>query len=398
MACVSTNKKTGMRRVLFVQADGTRTALYVGRVSKTTATEIGSHVDRLVLCQESGETVRPSTREWVQHIRTHWPRLANHLISFGLIPEDASDSFARGRNSRLCLADFVDRLITERKDVRPNTTRLWRQTATRIREYFGPLTIGRVTAKHGSDFKRWLISPSENAGAGYGVASAGKHLAVAKSFLNEAVNAKIIAANPFSTVVAERQRNCSRQRFIDSGVITRIISLCEDAEMQAVIALARWGGLRTPSEPFALQWKHIDWHRRRIEVQCVKTEARGKSMREIPLFPELVHWLTRLREQAESDSQEHFVLKGLRQFTDANLRKSMARAVRRAGIVVWPRIFQNLRASRQTELEERFPRKTVCEWMGNSEQVADQHYLQVREADFERAVRSANESVATDSE
>ena len=63
----------------------------------------------------------------------------------------------------------------------------------------------------------------------------------------------------------------------------------------------------------------------------------------------------------------------------------MARAVRTAGFAVWPRIFRNLRSSRQTELEERFPSKTVCSWMGNSEQVADQHYLQVRDEHFDRA-------------
>ncbi len=49
-------------------------------------------------------------------------------------------------------------------------------------------------------------------------------------------------------------------------------------------------------------------------------------------------------------------------------------------------IFHNLRSSRQTELEERFPRKTVCEWMGNSETVADQNYPQVLEEHFDRAV------------
>ncbi len=83
MASVSTNRKTGMRRVLFVQADGTRTALHVGGVSKLTAAEIGSHVDHLVVCQESGESVRRSTREWLKHIRSHWPRLVKRWARSG---------------------------------------------------------------------------------------------------------------------------------------------------------------------------------------------------------------------------------------------------------------------------------------------------------------------------
>lgn len=134
-----------------------------------------------------------------------------------------------------------------------------------------------------------------------------------------------------------------------------------------------------------MQWKHIDCDRRRIEIQAVKTETQGKPTREIPLFPELVPFLKALHDGAADDSPEIFLFNSLKQFTDANLRKQMAGAVRKAGFAVWPRIFRNLRSSRQTELEERFPRKTVCSWMGNSEQVADQHYLQVRDEHFERA-------------
>lgn len=47
----------------------------------------------------------------------------------------------------------------------------------------------------------------------------------------------------------------------------------------------------------------------------------------------------------------------------------------------------NLRASRQTELEERFPSHVACAWLGNSEKIAREHYLQVREVDFQKAAR-----------
>lgn len=384
MASVSTNRKTGARRVLLVSTDGTRKALHVGKVTMATATEIGAHVDHLVLCQQAREDARQSTRQWIEHIRSHWPRLARRLVSFGLIPDVLAKSEERHRGD-MCFADFADQLITERTDLKPNTILLWRQTAVRIRESFGSLTISGVTAKHANDFKRWLLSPVEKGGAGYASTSAGKHMAVTKAFLQEAVDAGIVNVNPFGKVVIDRQRNRTRQRFIDSSVITQVISQADDPEFQAVVALSRWGGLRTPSEPFAMQWKHIDWDRKRIEVQSVKTRSKGRPTREIPLFPELVPFLTRLRDSHREISPETFVIPNLRRFTGANLRKRMSRAVRNASFEVWPRIFHNLRASRQTELEERFPRKTVCEWMGNSEQVADQHYLQVRDEHFDRA-------------
>src|SRR4029077_15799694 len=54
----------------------------------------------------------------------------------------------------------------------------------------------------------------------------------------------------------------------------------------------------------------------------------------------------------------------------------------------WGRLFHNLRGSRQTELTERFPAHVVSNWLGNTPRVAVQHYLQVRDSDFERAAES----------
>ena len=51
----------------------------------------------------------------------------------------------------------------------------------------------------------------------------------------------------------------------------------------------------------------------------------------------------------------------------------------------WPKLFQNLRTSRQTELAKRFPEHAVCEWIGNSQIVAREHYLRVTEDDFASA-------------
>ena len=54
----------------------------------------------------------------------------------------------------------------------------------------------------------------------------------------------------------------------------------------------------------------------------------------------------------------------------------------------WPKLFQNLRASRETELAAEYPLHVVCAWIGNSALTAQKHYLQVTESDFERAAKS----------
>jgi hypothetical protein len=68
-----------------------------------------------------------------------------------------------------------------------------------------------------------------------------------------------------------------------------------------------------------------------------------------------------------------------------NLRTQLERILTRAGVKQWPKLFQNLRSSRETELAQRFPIHIVCAWLGNSRPVAMEHYLQVRDEDFARA-------------
>ena len=71
----------------------------------------------------------------------------------------------------------------------------------------------------------------------------------------------------------------------------------------------------------------------------------------------------------------------------ANLRTQLTRIIQRAGLVKWPRIWHNMRASRQTELAaEGYEAHVICEWMGNSEQIGNKHYVQVTEDYFRKAL------------
>lgn len=40
----------------------------------------------------------------------------------------------------------------------------------------------------------------------------------------------------------------------------------------------------------------------------------------------------------------------------------------------WPRLFTSLRATRQTELIQRFGISVACQWIGNSRAIAETHY------------------------
>src|SRR5213079_1859002 len=68
----------------------------------------------------------------------------------------------------------------------------------------------------------------------------------------------------------------------------------------------------------------------------------------------------------------------------------------RAGLKPWPKVWQNLRSTRETELLKDFPIHVVCGWIGNTERIARRHYLQITDADFDQAtgVQRAAESAA----
>ena len=68
------------------------------------------------------------------------------------------------------------------------------------------------------------------------------------------------------------------------------------------------------------------------------------------LFPELEPYLLEVRDRA-AEGVEH-VITAYRD-TNANLRTQLKRIIKRAGLEPWPRLFHNLRATRQTELAAR---------------------------------------------
>lgn len=76
---------------------------------------------------------------------------------------------------------------------------------------------------------------------------------------------------------------------------------------------------------------------------------------------------------------------GVHGWRGCNLRTTFLKIIRRAGLTPWERAFHNIRASRETELVERFPVHVVTAWLGNTPEIARRHYLQVTDQHFEQA-------------
>ena len=110
----------------------------------------------------------------------------------------------------------------------------------------------------------------------------------AQQFFQAAVRRRLIAENPLADVMSAAQVNRTREHFVTPADVAKIIDACPDAKWRLIVALVRFGGLRSPSETFALRWGDIDWEHDRFTVTSPKTEHNaGGESRIVPLFPEL---------------------------------------------------------------------------------------------------------------
>lgn len=218
---------------------------------------------------------------------------------------------------------------------------------------------------------------------------------------------RMIAENPFGEMKGVSVRsNRSRDHFIPREDATKVLDACPDIQWQLLFALSRYGGLRCPSEHLAICWVDVDWNNGRMTVRSPKTEHHeGQESRVIPIFSELRPYLEDAWELAKDDviamapedrPKAHIITR----YRDANsnLRTQLERIIAKAGLKTWPKLFQNLRATRATELAAEYPPHVAAEWLGHSTMVAQKHYWRVTDADFEKAsappVRNTVQSVA----
>ena len=376
MASIS-DDPNGRRRVLFVAADGSRKAIRLGRIERKGAEAVCRHVEALLGSKISGQPMPRETAVWLTGVGA---KLRDKLAAVGLAEAP----------KRSALGDFLKTYILSRPDVKPATLEVWQQPCRNLTEFFGAdKPLRNLTAGDADQFKAWLLTQK------LASATIAKRLAFARTFLHVARKHKLIDENPFAEVKIPAANVSARQRFVSRDDALKMLDRA-DPIWRTIIALARFGGLRSPSEVLSLEWRHVDLKNNCITVVSPKTERyEGKGSRRIPLFAELRPYLDEAFELAEPG--QTFVVGGdYREkankptgWKNCNLRKPMEKLVRRAGLEPWPRLFHNLRSSRETELLEQFPLHVVAQWMGHDAKVSLKHYAQTTEEHFQRAVGGA---------
>ena len=353
-----------LKRIQFVGPDGNRKAVRLGKASMKQAEAFKVKVEQLVSAKITG-VMDDETARWIAGLDGV---MHGRLAAAGLVAERQS----------LLLGAFLDGYVKDRCDVKGATRIVYGHTQRNLIEFFGAdKALREVTEGDAEKWRLFLI------GQKLSESTVRRRCGIAKQFFRIAVKSKLILSNPFAELKAGGLANAKRNYFVTRQEAEKVLEACPDAQWRLLFALSRYGGLRCPSEHLALKWSDVDWERNRILVHSPKTEHHpGGESRWMPLFPELRPYLEAVFDQAEPGTVH--VITRYRD-SNANLRTHLLRIIKRAGLKPWPKLFQNLRATRETELAERWPEHVACAWIGNSRMVARKHYLQLTEEHFGQA-------------
>ena len=357
------------KKYIQILIDKRRSSVWLGDTTQRNAERFRDKIEELVKSRSLGLSIPQDVAAWIAKLPD---KMASRLVELKLIDPPQKIVIPT-------LVEFVDQYIAKRTDTKPGTLKVYGRCRNLLASFFKAIRLDELTIASAKDFARWMRTKkkplSEN--------TARRMIGFARQFVTDAVESEILVKNPFKvkelkvTVRGDAQVCHS----VSIEETAKIIDSCPNAEWRLIVALSRFGGLRTPSETLALRWSDVDWEAKTIRVTSVKTAHHtGHEERIIPLFGELRPFL----EDAFNPENEFAIT----QFRDAtqNMRTQFGRIIAKAGLKPWAQPFHAMRKTRQTELNDDFAEHSVCRWLGNSQTTAREFYLKTTEEHHERAV------------
>ena len=288
MASIS-SAPNGRRVIQFAAGDGKRRTIRLGKMPIKAAETVKTRVEHLVVAKMTGSAVEPETARWLAGIDD---TLHEKLAKVDLV-------LPRKKST---LAEFITGYVNGRNNVKPATEQVWRQGELGLVKHMGGDRLLRsITPGDADRYKQVMI------GEKLATFTIRKRLRFARMVFRAAIRDRLIEENPFADVSIKAGME-DRRRFIGRDQIEKILAVCSP-DWRMIAALARFGGLRCPSEVLSLRWIDVNWAQSRINVRSPKTEHHpGKASRLIPLFPELKPILEEAFELADEGAE--FVVGG----------------------------------------------------------------------------------------
>jgi integrase len=370
MASIST-RSNGGREIQFTDGNGKRRVARLGKVPMKFANEVKLRVEFLDMARRTGQPIDSETAGWVRRI--------GDLLHAKLAAIDLVDP--RGRSNSITIETYWAEFVAGKKKLKPRTLDVLKFAGARAVKFFtAAKPVSAVTAGDAERFADWLRGEK-----GFAEATAARTLRWARTVFARATKDRLIPFNPFDDLKPGSMANPSRLRYVSIEDTLRVMNSTPDPEWKVVIALARFAGLRIPSELIGLTWADVNIETRRMVVRSPKLEHTKRGVRIVPIFPELLPHLQAMF--AAAPVGESLVCPTISR--SQGLRGKMRRLIERAGLVPWDSVFQNLRASFDIDLHEQFPAHVAADWVGHTEKTARGHYLKVQEEHFAKATGGA---------
>ena len=342
--------KQGNWQVNFSES-GKQKALYLGRdFTAVSADRVARIVSDVLSCRKRGDSL---PLEIFRRIEALPDRIRRSFQRLGLVGDTPNHS----------LESLVKVVCQSKSHLTHNTRGSYKRCGELLFEFFGKdKSLDKISKEDCGKFKKFLLGRLSTC-------SVSHYITRCRTTLRYAVDAEWIQRNPFDKIAAGTTTNHDRQVYVDREVLYKVMAYCRDDYDRLLLALARFGGLRIPSEVRRLRFSDFVANEIRIHPET-KTGARA-----VPLFGEVREIFDRIVVNLGQDYQpSNFVFVKL-----GNFRQRIVAAICAAGVELWAKLFVNLRSSCITDMvERRYSEKMLDAMFGNSSIVRSRHYIQFR--------------------
>ena len=382
MASLIKESGRGSWKLRWHDAQGRRCSIGLGVMPKKSAEQFKNRFEELQGVVRSCTPIPANLCEWLDKIDSD---LHGRLAANGLVTPRAKRS----------LKAFCDSFQESRRGIAVATSVRDKQVINLLIEYFGgDRSIDSITAQDAESWRNWLKDHGNKRDSDRAELSDNtvrRRTGVASQIFSKAIQWDLIRKNPFDGLEKSIRENPDRMQYVPWSDVLKLIDVAPNAEWRALLAFLRLTGCRAPSEVHDLRWSDLDFADRKITIRSPKTRHRGgrHAVRSCPMFVELVPYLEELADVIGPGINVPMSERVFQVVKDGttNLRTPIERLIKLAGMQQWPKLIQNLRSSRETELLDSFPVKDVCDWFGNSPAIVAKHYAQSR-SEFSELAKS----------
>lgn len=335
-----------------------RQSIRLGVAGDAAANEFKKRIDILIVCKKLGELPDQATLEWAKRIDRKYYQ---QLTRVGLLR--LREAYTIGE---LCKW-FID---CKSRQVEPSTlSKIVDDTNSFLKFADAKLNIEEFRNADADKFQLWALHNGGRYGKGLAEATVSRQCRRMSQMFQTAVDKQWLQDNPFESVRHYCERNEELDRYVALPMLQGIMDHGTDPQLNLMLALSRFAGLRGISEFQALRWEWVDWPTSTIKVFAKKTQRYASvRWRLIPICPAL-------RDHLQGCWSIGETMVFSEKLVHQQIASRLEVLCRRASVALWPKPFTNLRASCECDwFREGHGIDAVTTWMGHSPETALRHY------------------------